>query len=104
MCITTGGKSLKGVEESQDKKCLSHQRSLHFSKLENKGKNAERFRTGAKGSKYERIKESRGSRTRGSSDDNADENSGGPVNQVIKVAIIVGFGILVLLTRQRKKR
>ncbi|KAL1363702.1 uncharacterized protein LOC107478820 isoform X1 [Arachis duranensis] len=104
MCITTSGKSLNGVEESQDKKCLSHQRSLHLSQLENKGKNAEHFRTGTKGSKHERIKESRGSTTRGSSADNADENSGGPVNQVIKVAIIVGFGILVLLTRQRKKR
>ncbi|KAI4344505.1 hypothetical protein L6164_011723 [Bauhinia variegata] len=33
-----------------------------------------------------------------------DKISAGPVNQVIKVAIIVGFGILVLLTRQRKSR
>ncbi|KAI5445859.1 hypothetical protein KIW84_013911 [Lathyrus oleraceus] len=44
------------------------------------------------------------SKTNISDDDNADENSGGPFNQVIKVAIIIGFGFLVLLTRQRNKR
>ncbi|KAF7806719.1 uncharacterized protein G2W53_038880 [Senna tora] len=38
------------------------------------------------------------------SDNIGDENSGRPVKQVIKVATIIGFGIFVLLTRQRKGR
>ncbi|XP_041005711.1 uncharacterized protein LOC121250617 isoform X4 [Juglans microcarpa x Juglans regia] len=32
------------------------------------------------------------------------ETSGGPVGQVVKVAIMIGFGLLVLLTRQKNNR
>ncbi|WJX28296.1 hypothetical protein P8452_17035 [Trifolium repens] len=66
--------------------------------------NAAYIETGIEGSKYERIQNIEESKTNTSSDDNGDENSGGPFNQVIRVAIIIGFGLLVLLTRQRKKR
>ncbi|XP_027360173.1 uncharacterized protein LOC113868610 isoform X2 [Abrus precatorius] len=66
-------------------------------------RNAPYLATGTEGSKDEKIKEIKESKTK-TSNDNGDESSGGPINQVIKVAIIIGFGILVLLTRQRKRR
>ncbi|XP_027902018.1 uncharacterized protein LOC114162359 isoform X3 [Vigna unguiculata] len=59
--------------------------------------------TGTEGSKHERKVETKDSKPK-TSDNNGDENSGGPFNQVVKVAIIVGFGLLVLLTRKRRKR
>ncbi|XP_061362781.1 uncharacterized protein LOC133306471 isoform X2 [Gastrolobium bilobum] len=98
ICITTSGKSVMSIGGSQDTKRLSHQRSLDFSKI----KNAAYVGTGTEGSKHEKIQEIEESKTN-TSDDNIDENSGGPINQVMKVAIIIGFGILVLLTRQRKR-
>ncbi|XP_027902021.1 uncharacterized protein LOC114162359 isoform X6 [Vigna unguiculata] len=58
--------------------------------------------TGTEGSKHERKVETKDSKPK-TSDNNGDENSGGPFNQVVKVAIIVGFGLLVLLTRKRRK-
>ncbi|XP_050919119.1 uncharacterized protein LOC127136622 isoform X1 [Lathyrus oleraceus] len=75
-----------------------------FAKIENLKKNAAYIETETDGSKYEKIQKIEESKTNISDDDNADENSGGPFNQVIKVAIIIGFGFLVLLTRQRNKR
>ncbi|CAI8589860.1 unnamed protein product [Vicia faba] len=66
--------------------------------------NAACIETGTDGSKHEKIHDIEESKTKTSVDDNGDENSGGPFNQVIKVAIILGFGLLVLLTRQRNKR
>uniref|UniRef100_A0A0R0IAS4 Uncharacterized protein n=1 Tax=Glycine max TaxID=3847 RepID=A0A0R0IAS4_SOYBN len=59
--------------------------------------------TGTEESEYEKIQETKESKPK-TSDNNGDENSGGPFNQVVKVAIIIGFGLLVLLTRQRKRR
>ncbi|XP_058758602.1 uncharacterized protein LOC131631843 isoform X4 [Vicia villosa] len=61
------------------------------------------IKTEIDGSKYEKIQDIKESKIN-TFDDNEDENSGGPFNQVIKVAIIMGFGLLVLLTRQRNKR
>ncbi|KAG5132987.1 hypothetical protein JHK82_024175 [Glycine max] len=58
--------------------------------------------TGTEESEYEKIQETKESKPK-TSDNNGDENSGGPFNQVVKVAIIIGFGLLVLLTRQRKR-
>ncbi|KAK7329080.1 hypothetical protein VNO77_23226 [Canavalia gladiata] len=58
--------------------------------------------TGTEGSKNDKIQEIEESKTK-NSDNRGDENSRGPINQVIKVAIIVGFGLLVLLTRERKR-
>ncbi|CAJ1975815.1 unnamed protein product [Sphenostylis stenocarpa] len=65
--------------------------------------NAAHVGTGTEGSKYEKILDIKESKPK-TSDNSGDENSGGPFNQVVKVAIIVGFGLLVLLTRQRRKR
>uniref|UniRef100_A0A0R0GAK9 Uncharacterized protein n=1 Tax=Glycine max TaxID=3847 RepID=A0A0R0GAK9_SOYBN len=59
--------------------------------------------TGTEEGEYEKIRETKESKPK-TSDNNGDENSGGPFNQVVKVAIIIGFGLLVLLTRQRKRR
>ncbi|KAE9608110.1 hypothetical protein Lalb_Chr08g0232031 [Lupinus albus] len=57
------------------------------------------------GGKYEKIQEIGQSKTNNSIDNgNENENSGGPISQVIKVAIIIGFGILVFFTRQRNTR
>ncbi|KAK2395537.1 putative replication factor C subunit [Trifolium repens] len=78
--------------------------AMILQKMKNMEKNAAYIETGIEGSKYERIQNIEESKTNTSSDDNGDENSGGPFNQVIRVAIIIGFGLLVLLTRQRKKR
>nr|XP_007138733.1 hypothetical protein PHAVU_009G232800g [Phaseolus vulgaris]ESW10727.1 hypothetical protein PHAVU_009G232800g [Phaseolus vulgaris] len=58
--------------------------------------------TGSEGSKHEKIVEIKESEPK-TSDNNGDENSRGPFNQVVKVAIIIGFGLLVLLTRKRRK-
>ncbi|XP_059284303.1 uncharacterized protein LOC132037723 isoform X1 [Lycium ferocissimum] len=41
---------------------------------------------------------------RNQSESSGENGSSGPVRQVIKIALIVGFGILVLLTRQRDTR
>ncbi|KAM7519608.1 hypothetical protein LguiB_018570 [Lonicera macranthoides] len=38
------------------------------------------------------------------SESSGDDSSRGPIGQLIKIAIIVGFGILVFLTRQREPR
>ncbi|XP_017419848.1 uncharacterized protein LOC108329952 isoform X2 [Vigna angularis] len=59
--------------------------------------------TGTEGSKHEKMVKIKDSKSK-TSDNNGDENSGGPFNQVVKVAIIIGFGLLVLLTRKRRKR
>ncbi|XP_014502286.1 uncharacterized protein LOC106762747 isoform X2 [Vigna radiata var. radiata] len=59
--------------------------------------------TGTERSKHEKRVEIKDSKPK-TSDNNGDENSGGPFNQVVKVAIIIGFGLLVLLTRKRRKR
>ncbi|KAG2398604.1 uncharacterized protein HKW66_Vig0089150 [Vigna angularis] len=89
--------------------------------------------TGTEGSKHEKMVKIKDSKSK-TSDNNGDENSGGPFNQVfslkqnsvevyisplfynmliylfhiftfqvVKVAIIIGFGLLVLLTRKRRK-
>lgn len=89
---------------SQDAKCLSHERSLDFTKIENVDKNVPYTETGTEVSKYEKLQDIEESKTNTSTDDKGDENSGGPFDQVIKVAIVIGFGLLVLFTRQRKKR
>ncbi|KAL2340483.1 hypothetical protein Fmac_008423 [Flemingia macrophylla] len=65
--------------------------------------NAAYVGTGTEGNKYEKILEIKESKTE-TSDNNGDENSRGPINQVVKVAIIIGFGLLVLVFRQRKRR
>ncbi|KAG5060088.1 hypothetical protein JHK87_001117 [Glycine soja] len=52
---------------------------------------------------YEKIWETKESKLN-TSDNNGDENSRGPFNQVVKVAIIIGFGLIVILTKQRKRR
>ncbi|XP_047157477.1 uncharacterized protein LOC124828253 isoform X2 [Vigna umbellata] len=59
--------------------------------------------TRTEGSKHEKMVKIKDSKPK-TSDNNGDENSGGPFNQVVKVAIIIGFGLLVLLTRKRRKR
>ncbi|XP_047157469.1 uncharacterized protein LOC124828253 isoform X1 [Vigna umbellata] len=58
--------------------------------------------TRTEGSKHEKMVKIKDSKPK-TSDNNGDENSGGPFNQVVKVAIIIGFGLLVLLTRKRRK-
>ncbi|XP_012574189.1 uncharacterized protein [Cicer arietinum] len=104
ICVTTSGKSVMDILENEDTKHLSQQRSFDFPKVENKEKNATYIGTGTEGSKYEKVQDILESKTTTASNNNGDENSGGPFDQVIKAAIIIGFGLLVLLTRQRKKR
>ncbi|XP_045789926.1 nucleolar protein dao-5 isoform X2 [Trifolium pratense] len=94
------------IEKDLDNNYYSFESSeaMIFQKIKNIEKNEAYIETGIEESKYERIENIEESKTNTSDDDNGDENSGGPFNQVIKVAIIIGFGLLVLLTRQRKKR
>ncbi|KAI4335306.1 hypothetical protein L6164_013966 [Bauhinia variegata] len=102
-CLQTGGKILMDLLESQVKWRISHQRSLEFSLLEVADKNAASIGTGTELSDHGKIQKIEESKSK-NSDDNGDKISGGPVKKVIKAAIIVGFGILLLLTRQRKSR
>ncbi|KAG4990678.1 hypothetical protein JHK87_024135 [Glycine soja] len=95
VCIITNSKSVRGY--------CGKSRRLDFSKIENVEKNEANDGTGTEESEYEKIQETKESKPK-TSDNNGDENSGGPFNQVVKVAIIIGFGLLVLLTRQRKRR
>ncbi|XP_054822461.1 uncharacterized protein LOC129320837 isoform X2 [Prosopis cineraria] len=101
-CLTTGGKNVMALLESLVRKRINPERSLDSSILENMEKNAAYIGPGAevKHAKIDETKESKSKNTGG----NADEVSGRPVKQLIKGAIIIGFGIFVLLTRQRKGR
>ncbi|CAL0320302.1 unnamed protein product [Lupinus luteus] len=91
ICKTSIGKGAMDILEIQD-----------FPKLETLVKEAYVV-SEIEGGKYEKIQEIEQSKTK-SCNDNGNENSEGPINQVIKVAIIIGFGILVLFTRQRNTR
>ncbi|XP_019416999.1 PREDICTED: uncharacterized protein LOC109328145 isoform X2 [Lupinus angustifolius] len=91
ICRTSIGKGAMDILEIQD-----------FPKLETLEKEAYVV-SETEGGKYEKIQEIGQSKTN-NSNDNGNENSGGPINQVIKVAIIIGFGVLVLFTRQRNTR
>ncbi|KAJ1439856.1 hypothetical protein SESBI_02078 [Sesbania bispinosa] len=102
ICITTSGKSVMGILESQNTKRLSHQRSLDFSNIENVEKNEAYVGSGTEGSKYEKIQQIEESKTK-TSDDNGDENSGGPINQNSQVKGMKDvFNILNLPERRRR--
>ncbi|CAK8531934.1 unnamed protein product [Lathyrus sativus] len=98
----------ENIEESKEQIHIPKRRigsnARNEDKDEETNKNAAHIETVTDGSKYEKIHDIAKSKTHTSDDDNGDENSGGPFNQVIKVAIIIGFGFLVLFTRQRNKR
>ncbi|XP_020224044.1 uncharacterized protein LOC109806098 isoform X2 [Cajanus cajan] len=87
----------------QDKSRSTEPVELSQERVKSVSLNAAYVGTGTEGSKYEKIQEIKESKPKTSAD-NGDENSGGPINQVVKVAIIIGFGLLVLVFRQRKRR
>ncbi|XP_020224047.1 uncharacterized protein LOC109806098 isoform X5 [Cajanus cajan] len=86
----------------QDKSRSTEPVELSQERVKSVSLNAAYVGTGTEGSKYEKIQEIKESKPKTSAD-NGDENSGGPINQVVKVAIIIGFGLLVLVFRQRKR-
>ncbi|KAK7411944.1 hypothetical protein VNO78_03389 [Psophocarpus tetragonolobus] len=93
--------SSKTQHLEQDKSKNTEPSDLH-ERVKSASQKATYVGSGSEGSKYEKIQETKESKPK-TSGDNGDENSGGPFNQVVKVAIILGFGLLVLLTRQRRK-
>lgn len=100
LCITAEGdkimKSLGGriVEENHHKKKIPMV-------PENIGKDMIQCGTDAEvKNSEEKFNSSRNSCPESS----ADDASTGPLGQVIKIAVVVGFGLLVLLTRQRQPR
>ncbi|KAK4368690.1 hypothetical protein RND71_012482 [Anisodus tanguticus] len=100
LCVTTAGKN--GVHLSEDSRIEvdDHQRNKRPSVQEITGK-CGFFHLSDSMTKKGREKPQK---PRNQSDNSGENGSSGPVRQVIKIALIVGFGILVLLTRQRETR
>lgn len=97
-CITTGGKKLMDFLESHGIKSEARrQRKIDFSIPEKSNDN------GGAGSEMNRSKKTQKAR-KSNPEIEGVESSAGPVGQAVKVAIMVGFGVLVLFTRQRTNR
>uniref|UniRef100_A0A5B7AFK1 Uncharacterized protein n=1 Tax=Davidia involucrata TaxID=16924 RepID=A0A5B7AFK1_DAVIN len=98
LCITTGGKQVMCLMGGCQVEAKSHQGKESISVPENlhlqSGTDVE-LKRGEK--TFHKLRKSR-------PESSADAASTGPVGQAIKIAIMVGFGALVLLTRQRKPR
>ncbi|XP_071911094.1 uncharacterized protein [Coffea arabica] len=97
LCITTAGKRVMNLLGTGATEAKLHQK---------KNSSSSSGDTRKHGSDYEmkkREKESQSPRI-SRSESSSNDASGGLVGQVIKIAIIVGFGILVFFTRQREPR
>ncbi|GMY36293.1 hypothetical protein FCV25MIE_31535 [Fagus crenata] len=95
LCVTTGGKRVMDLMEGCSIKPKVHQGKLNISMREDMEEHSVDAVT-----VIEKTCHKIGKSKPESSEDI--DTSGGLVGQAIKVAIMVGFGILVLLTRKRK--
>lgn len=102
LCVTTGGKKVMDLMGGCSTKPKVHQGNVNLSMQENMEKHSVDARTVIKADKDKKDCQKIGKSKPENSEDI--ETSGGPVGQAIKVAIMLGFGILVLLTRKRNYR
>ncbi|XP_075670132.1 uncharacterized protein LOC142639843 isoform X8 [Castanea sativa] len=99
LCVTTGGKKVMDLMGGCSTKPKVHQGNVNLSMRDNIEKHSVDAGTVIKANKDEKACHKKGKSKPENSEDI--ETSGGPVGQAIKVAIMLGFGILVLLTRKR---
>lgn len=99
-CMTSSGKNLLHLSEDCHIGLDDHQRNKRPSMQETTGKHSFFNRSDAMTKKGREKPQ----KPRNQSESFGENGSSGPVRQVIKIALIVGFGILVLLTRQRETR
>ncbi|KAL4652575.1 hypothetical protein ACB092_01G242200 [Castanea dentata] len=102
LCVTTGGKKVMDLMGGCSTKPKVHQGNVNLSMRDNIEKHSVDAGTVIKANKDEKACHKKGKSKPENSEDI--ETSGGPVGQAIKVAIMLGFGILVLLTRKRNYR
>ncbi|XP_050270234.1 uncharacterized protein LOC126714234 isoform X3 [Quercus robur] len=102
LCVTTGGKKVMDLMGGCSTKPKVHQGNVNLSMQENMEKHSVDARTVIKADKDKKDCQKIVKSKPENSEDI--ETSGGPVGQAIKVAIMLGFGILVLLTRKRNYR
>ncbi|XP_024017244.1 uncharacterized protein LOC112090343 [Morus notabilis] len=97
-CVTTGGKKLMDFVGGYGSiKSEVRQGKVNISIPEKSNDNG--------GTRNEIKRSKKTHKARKSKPESEDvESSTGPVGQLVKVAIMVGFGVLVLLTRQRNNR
>ncbi|XP_030541772.1 uncharacterized protein LOC115749195 isoform X2 [Rhodamnia argentea] len=99
LCITSGGKQATHLMGCCSIETSTLRGKIRMSMPENAGEG----RRNENEAKKDQTNSYR--KTRPKTDNSTDvDSSGGPIGQVMKVAIMVGFGALVLLTRQRKDR
>ncbi|KAM4131960.1 hypothetical protein ACJW30_01G214500 [Castanea mollissima] len=102
LCVTTGGKKVMDLMGGCSTKPKVHQGNVNLSMRDNIEKHSVDAGTVIKANKDEKACHKKGKSKPENSEDI--ETSAGPVGQAIKVAIMLGFGILVLLTRKRNYR
>lgn len=100
LCMTTADKNIVHLSEDCRIGVDDHQRNKNPFMQETTGK-SDFFHRSDSLTKKGREKPQK---PRNQSESSGENGSSGPVRQVINIALIVGFGILVLLTRQRETR
>ncbi|TMX04250.1 hypothetical protein EJD97_010530 [Solanum chilense] len=100
LCMTSAGKNIVHLSEDFHIGVDDHQRNKRPSMQETTGK-LSFFRRSESTTKKGREKPQK---PRTQSESFEENGSSGPVRQVMNIALVVGFGILVLLTRQRETR
>ncbi|XP_030490773.2 uncharacterized protein LOC115707077 isoform X2 [Cannabis sativa] len=93
-CVTTGGQKLMDLRGGYSIKPEVHKEKTNFSTQDKPKEDGGIVKEVDRSKKSHKVRELKA---------NSEEvkSSGGPVGQAIKVAIIVGFGVLVLFTRQK---
>lgn len=100
LCMTIGGKNIVHLSEDCHIGVEDHQRNKRPSMQEITVKRDFFHRSDSMTKKGSEKPQ----KPRDRSESSGENGSSGPVRQVIKIALIVGFGILVLFTRQRETR
>ncbi|XP_057768289.1 uncharacterized protein LOC130988449 isoform X18 [Salvia miltiorrhiza] len=95
LCITTAGEQDMKIVGHYNNETKTHQANIISSENQ---KNSRHEKERKMGKKLKRLDHQPESGSAGSPND----SSNGLIGQVIKVAVIVGFGVLVLLTRQKE--
>ncbi|XP_018845802.1 uncharacterized protein LOC109009661 isoform X3 [Juglans regia] len=102
LCVTTGGTKMIDLMGGYSMEPEVHQGKLNLSTRDNVEEHSVDAGIAVKVNKDEKtcheIRNSKHERSENT------ETSGGLVGQVVKVAIMIGFGLLVLLTRQKNNR
>ncbi|CAN4108352.1 unnamed protein product [Withania somnifera] len=100
LCMTSAGKNIVHLSEDCRVGVEDHQRNKRPCMQEITVKRGF-FHTSDSMTKKESEKPQK---SRDQSESSGENGSSGPIRQVVKIALIVGFGILVLFTRQRETR